>query len=438
MSYVVNTRKQQQEMLADIGYRDFNELALQIPDEVKLNRELALPLGKSELEVMRIMENYAAQNTVFSTVLRGAGSYDHFIPSVVKTLASREEYLTAYTPYQSEFSQGILQSIFEYQSAICALTGMDVSNASVYDGASAAAEAVNMCTDRRRKEALLFSNLHPQVIQTIETYYQNLDIVIRVIDIPEGKVNTEILKAALNEQTACVMIGYPNFYGLIEDIETLEMLIHENGSKLILYTNPIALGLLKSPRVLKADIVVGEGQPLGLNMAMGGPYLGYLATTHALVRKMPGRIVGETRDLTGERAYALTLQAREQHIRREKASSSICSNQAHCALTAAIFLSALGPEGIKEMAELCASKAHYLQQQLKTIGLTTPYQGEFFHEFVTASAVPAQQLLAALEKHNILGGYPLSEYELLWCVCEKTDKATLDLTVAIVKEAIHG
>ena len=434
-SYVVNTKEQRKAMLQETGLDETSFYAA-IPDAVKLGRPLNLPSGVSEMEVLRHMQKLAGKNTVYDIILRGAGSESHFIPAVVRQLSSRAEFVTAYTPYQAEFSQGILQSIFEYQSSICAITGMDACNASVYDGASAVAEAVNMTSERKRTVALMPKSIHPEILETVKTYTQWLPITLQALELRDGKTDIESLKAQLTSETACLVLQQPNFFGILEDVESLAKLVHDAGGKVIVVANPMTLGLLKSPREQGADIACGEAQPLGMPMAFGGPYLGYMATTMDLVRRLPGRIVGQTVDLDGKRAFVLTLQAREQHIRREKASSSICSNQAHCALTAGMYLAAMGPQGLKDVATQCTSKAHYLFNQLATLGFNLRFPSAYFHEFVTDGPLPAHKIEELLGKEGILSGLPLDEYGVLWCVTETSTKRDLDRVVSILKEAI--
>jgi len=434
-SYVVNTKEQRKAMLAEAGLNEKSFYA-SIPDSVKLNRPLNLPSGISEMEVLRHMKKLAGKNTVYDVILRGAGSESHFIPAVVRQLSSRAEFVTAYTPYQAEFSQGILQSIFEYQSSICALTGMDACNASVYDGASSVAEAVNMTGERKRTIALMPKSIHPEILETVKTYTQWLPITLQTVENHDGKIDAEHLKTLLTPETACLVIQQPNFFGILEDVETLAKLVHDAGGKVIVVANPMTLGVLKSPREQGADIACGEAQPLGMPMSFGGPYLGYMATTMDLVRRLPGRIVGQTVDLDGKRAFVLTLQAREQHIRREKASSSICSNQAHCALTAGMYLAALGPQGLHDVATQCTSKAHYLFNQLSTLGFNLRFPSAFFHEFVTDGPLTAHKIEELLGKEGILSGLPLDEHGVLWCVTETSTKRDLDRVVSILKEAI--
>lgn len=435
-SYTVNTLAQQQEMLEKIGAESLDSLFTAVPDSLKLQRPLNLPLGKSEFAVAKKMKELASLNEVFSVILRGAGSEKHYIPSVVRQLSGREEFVTAYTPYQSELSQGILQTIFEFQTGICELTGMDASNASVYDGASAVAEAVNMTIDRKRTVVLLPDNLHPHTLTTVKTYTHWSNIELKTVKTLNGRIDVGSLNELLNETSACLVIQNPNFYGLIENVSELSAVVHAAGAKVIVSSNPMTLGVLKSPREAGADIAVGEAQPLGMSMAFGGPYLGYMATVTELVRRLPGRIVGQSLDLDGKRAFTLTLQAREQHIRREKASSSICSNQAHCALIAGMYLAALGPGGLREVAVQSSSKAHYLAEQLTSIGFKLRYDGPFFHEFVTDGPLTSVTVENALHKRGILSGLPLGENGMLWCCTETVSKHDIDRTILILKEVL--
>ena len=432
--YVPNTKEQGQDKLKAIGLFSMEDLFVDIPQEVRLKGELEIPQGKSELEVKREMEDLAGKNRVFRTIFRGAGAYRHYIPAAVTSIISKENFLTAYTPYQAEVSQGILQSIFEYQTMICDLTGMDASNASVYDGASAAAEGVAMCRERKRAKALISGATSPYVIQTIQTYCHGNGMEMEVLPEKDGKTDWEKLKARLDSGTACVYIQHPNFYGNLEDAKEIGELTHEAGAKFVMGVNPISLGMLKTPAEYGADVAVGEGQPLGLPLAFGGPYIGFMACTDKMMRKLPGRIVGQTKDRNGKTGYVLTLQAREQHIRREKASSNICSNQALCALAVTVYLSSMGNEGLREAALQSASKAHYLSKELETIGYHTENQGTFFHEFVTTSKVSAKETLDALEAQGILGGYPLDEHRILWCCTEVNTKEEMDDVIRILKE----
>ena len=445
MAYIPETTSVIEEMLKESGYNNAGELLAGVPDDIRLEGPLNLPDGMSEMDVVRYIEALSKKNTVYKSIFRGAGAYDHFIPSIVGRVVRKEKFLTAYTPYQAEISQGVLQSIFEYQSMICRLTGMDVSNASVYDGAVAAAEGAMMTLSRKRSVIAVSSTVSPEYISVIKTYANGRDV--ELIEIPEanGATDLSFLEKICDENLAGVVLSWPNYYGILEDIEAAAKLIHDAGAKLVLNCNPIALGLLKTPAELGADIAVGEGQPLGMPLSFGGPYLGFMAAKSDLMRQLPGRIVGETKDAEGNRAFVLTLQAREQHIKREKAGSNICSNEALCALTAAVYLAAMGPDGLKSAAAACASNAHYLAEQLCNAGLRLEYQGkEFFHEFVTVFSdgssadkeASAKELLEKLSENGILGGLHLGEGRILWCATEKVSKDDMDELVAVAKEVL--
>jgi glycine dehydrogenase subunit 1 len=434
-SYVPSTEEQRREMLKAIGLNDYRALYRDVPESMILNRPLDLPEGKSEMEVRDAMAKLAAKNTVFSTVLRGAGAYDHYIPSIVKYIPAKEEFLTTYTPYQAEISQGILQSIFEYQTMIAELTGMDASNASVYDGATAAAEAAAMCRDRKRRVTLISATAHPDVINTVRTYCYGTNDELVVVPMKDGRTDKDALRSMLNEGVASFYVQQPNFYGLFEDADELGAIVHEAGAMFVMGCNPIALAIMKTPKDSGADVAVGEGQPLGLPIGFGGPYLGFMATTMKNIRKLPGRIVGETTDHDGRRAYVLSLQAREQHIRREKASSNICSNEALCALTAGLYMATMGPDGMADVANQCMAKAHYLEKALCAIpGVKRRYDGAFFHEFML-DMPKCKEIETALMAKGILSGLPY-DGGMLWCVTEKASKETLDEVVSVVKEVL--
>ncbi len=436
-TYVPNTDKEQKEMLSALGLSGIEELFRVVPTEVLLKEPLKLDKGLSEYEVRRRITEIAEKNKTFRMIFRGAGAYHHYIPSIVTQITSKEEFVTAYTPYQAEISQGILQSIFEYQTMICELTGMDVSNASVYDGATAAAEAVIMCRERKRSKAVISAAVHPQTIETIRTYLDGTGMELILAPVREGRTDIEQLSALLSEDTACILLQQPNYYGLLEDCEAVGKLTTGIDIKYILSCNPISLGLLKAPIEYGADIAVGEGQPLGIPLSFGGPYLGFMATTEKLMRRLPGRIVGETTDSAGNRAFVLTLQAREQHIRREKASSNICSNQALCAMTAAVYLDAMGREGLGRVAQLSMSKAHYLARRLcEREEFAMTYPGEYFHEFVTDFTGNVDDLLSKLEQRGILGGYPLGEGRILWCATEMNTREEIDLLLHHIEEVL--
>ena len=435
-SYIPHTAEQREQMLALIGVKSLDDLYKSVPHDMLIGDKLALPDGMSELEVREKVTAMAEKNKVFKTVLRGAGAYRHFIPAVVKSITSREELVTCYTPYQAEISQGVLQGVFEFQTMICELTGMDVSNASHYDGATAAAETIPMCKDRKRTKAYVSASVNPQVIETMQTYCFASNTELIVVPAKDGKTDAEALKQALGADAACFYLQQPNYYGLMEDAAALGEITHAAGAKFVMGVNPIACAVMKTPRECGADIVVADGQPLGLDTNFGGPYLGIMATTNAMTRKLPGRIVGETHDVDGERGYVLTLSAREQHIRREKASSNICSNQALCAFTAGVYMAAMGADGMKQCAKLCISKAHYFASELEKIGCRLKYDGEFFHEFVTEAGADCQKrILDALAAEGILGGQCV-DGGILWCVTELVSRETLDRAVAIVKEVL--
>ncbi len=431
--YIPATPAQQQDMLHAIGMRQMEDLFADIPPQLRAGT-LALPAGKSEYSVRRILEGFAAENTVFQTIFRGAGAYRHYIPAIVKQVVAKESFVTAYTPYQAEISQGILQMIFEYQSEVCALTGMDVSNASLYDGASAAAEAAAMCRERARTGVLVAASAHPDTIAVMRTYAASAGAPFALVPQASGKTDLAALQEMLSPQVACLYLPSPNYYGVIEDVAPLADACHAAGVKLILGCHPIALGLLQTPAALGADIAVGEGQPLGLPLSFGGPYLGFIACRAELMRRLPGRIAGETTDADGRRCFVLTLQAREQHIRREKASSSVCTNQALCAMAATVYLAAMGPEGLAQAARQCYAKAHYAAAQLAAAGYVRRHTGEFFNEFVTASPADPAVLMARLESDGILGGLPLPGGDILWCCTEVNTKEEIDHMAAVAKE----
>ena len=434
--YLPSTAEERRAMLEAIGCRSIEALYAQVPPEMRLEK-LDLPEGKSELEVRRILEGLAAGNTVFPAVFRGAGAYRHYIPAIVKSVTSKETFVTAYTPYQAELSQGVLQSIFEYQTMICALTGLDASNASVYDGASAAAEAVAMCRDRKRSTVLLSAAAHPMVRRTVETYCFGNGMTVKTVPTKNGFTDAEALAQMLDGTVACFYLQQPNYYGRIEAARALGEAVHAAGGKFIMGVNPIAMALLKTPGECGADIAVGEGQPLGLPLSFGGPYLGFMAATSALARKLPGRIVGETTDHQGRRAYVLTLQAREQHIRREKASSNVCSNQALCAMTAAVYLAAMGPRGLRQAAERCMAHARYAAERICAVrGFDLVYPGPYFHEFVTTCPGDPARVLEGLARRGILGGLPLEDGNLLWCATEVNTKGEIDALEQALREVV--
>lgn len=438
--YIPNTQDDEREMLQSMGLTSVDELFEDVPQDVKLNRKLNINPSMSELEVSNRIKSLSSKNLSIEdlTCFLGAGAYDHYIPSVIKHITSRSEFYTAYTPYQPEISQGTLQIIFEYQSMICEITGMDVANASMYDGPTACAEAAMLAANNgKRKKIVVSKTVHPETRRVLKTYLRFHGAQLVEVDMADGATDIEKLKAAVDSETAGVIVQNPNFFGIIEDMEKVENITHENKSLLIMSVDPISLGVLKTPGEIGADIVVGEGQSLGNPLNYGGPYVGFMAVTNKLMRKMPGRIVGQTEDLDGKRAFVLTLQAREQHIRREKATSNICSNQALNALTAAVYLTTMGKKGLKEVALQSASKAHYAFNEITKSGKYKPlFSKPFFNEFAVAG--DASKVNGELLKNNILGGYDLSrEYPLgsglLFCVTEKRTKDEIDKLVQVLE-----
>lgn len=438
MTYFFNTPQQQEEMCDAIGIQDVDELFSQIPDEIRLAEDLQLPAAMGELELTRHMTDLAAKNYAAGQKIcfLGAGSYDHFIPAAVDTIASRGEFYTSYTPYQPEVSQGNLQATFEYQSLICQLTGMEVSNASLYDGGSAVAEAVLMCLSatRRYGKVVTVGSVHPEYRQTTATYLQNLETELVTVPTPEGTVAPEQVAAVVDDTTACVLIQHPNFFGCLEEVEAIAQIAHDQGALLVQSFDPISLGLLKRPADLGADVAVAEGQSLGTPMQFGGPYLGILACREKFVRRMPGRIVGQTEDRRGRCCWVLTLQTREQHIRREKATSNICTNQGLFALRASVYLALMGPKGLSDTATLSMQKAHYAADCLwNTSRLGSAFARPFFKEFVVRDENgQVQQLLNAAQRQGILAGVSLGKWfpELSDCflvtVTEKRTKSEID------------
>ncbi len=437
MSYLLNTPHDVAEMLARIGVPSSDELFSPIPSELRLNRPLNIPPALSEIELTQLAVGLAAKNQAAGdgVCFLGGGSYDHFIPSVVDAIASRSEFYTAYTPYQAEASQGSLQAFFEFQTLICELTGMDVANASLYEGGSAVAEAVLMAlnmTDGRR-EVLVAESIHPEYRQVLDTYLANLHAVAVTLPTPGGFLNPDDLKKVIGEQTAAVVVQHPNFFGHLEEAQALADIAHANGAVSIVSFDPISLGILKRPGQYGADIAVAEGQCLGTPMGFGGPYLGIMACKQEFVRKLPGRLIGQTLDRNGKRCWTLTLQTREQHIRREKATSNICTNQGLFALRAAVYLAALGPQGLKETAELCLQKAHYAAEQLSEIpGVKMRFGRPFFKEFTVSLSGNIPNLLAELRKTGFHAGLGLGRWYpglascLTVAVTEKRTKAEID------------
>ncbi|HHY87960.1 MAG TPA: aminomethyl-transferring glycine dehydrogenase subunit GcvPA [Chloroflexi bacterium] len=445
--FIPHTEEEREQMLRTIGVGKIEDLFRDVPESVRFP-DLNLPPRMTEMEIAAHLNELSSANESSRDLVcfLGAGAYNHYIPAVVDALIQRGEFLTAYTPYQPEISQGTLQAIFEYQSLIANLTGMDVSNASHYDGATAAAEACVMAYFHfrgKRSKIVLSPALNPQYRQTIRTYmvgYENLQIVG---DEPERDplASPDQLLELVDMQTALVIVQYPDFFGRIQDWTQFAARVHEAGALLAIAINPIALGLLKTPGAMGADIVVGEGQPLGIPMSFGGPYLGIFAVKKEYVRKIAGRLVGETTDKEGRRGYVLTLTAREQHIRREKATSNICTNQGLMALAATIYMSALGKRGLRQVSELCYHKAHYAAEEINAIdGYEVVNGGPFYHEFVVKCPLSVEEINNHLLDHGILGGYDLGkDYpslkdHMLIAVTEMNSREDIDLLVSVLQE----
>ena len=413
------------------------DLFAPIPGALRLSHPLNIPAAMGELELTQHMQALAAKNQHAGQKIcfLGGGSYDHFVPAVVDAIASRGEFYTSYTPYQPEVSQGNLQVTFEYQTLICQLTGMDVSNASLYDGGSATVEAVLLCMSvTRRSKVVTMASVHPEYRQIIETYFAHLDAELVTVGSPDGIVSIKELEAVVDDNTACVLLQQPNFFGCIEDAEQVARIAHNQGALFVVACDPISLGLMKRPGDVGADVVVAEGQSLGTPMQYGGPYLGIMACREQFVRRMPGRIAGQTVDRRGKRCWVLTLQTREQHIRREKATSNICTNQGLFALRAAIYLSAVGPQGLREAAELCLQKSHYaIEQIVADDRFELAFQQPIFKEFVIRDTKgKVAEVLAECRESGFLAGIPLAIWypDLADCflvaVTEKRTKYEID------------
>lgn len=443
--FIPHTESERDEMLHTIGVERLEDLFEAVPVSHRFP-ELELPPALTEMEVMSEMQQLAEANesTRDLVCFLGAGAYNHYIPSVVDALLRRGEFYTAYTPYQPEISQGTLQAIFEYQSLITALTGMDVSNASHYDGATAVAEAVNMAYAQfrgKRTKVVLSPSMHPHYRQTVHTYTQGTPVKVVGDENTDLRAGPEALIPFLDADTALVLVQYPDFFGRVYDLSRLAEETHKCGALLAVSTNPLSLGLLTPPGEFGADIVTGEGQPLGIPLSYGGPYLGIFATKQEYVRKMAGRLVGETVDNRGQRAYVLTLTAREQHIRREKATSNICTNQGLIALASTIYMSALGKHGLRQVAELCFHKAHYAATRLRELqGFNLWSEAPFFNEFVVRCPRPASEINLHLLEHGILGGYDLGQDypgmqdHMLIAVTEMNSREEIDALVDVLAE----
>lgn len=442
--YVPHTQKDVEEMLKKLGLKNIEELFNDIPEDVKLNRELNLPKAKSELEVRNRLMELANKNCSVSkmTSYLGAGAYEHYIPSVVNHIISRSEFYTAYTPYQPEISQGTLQYIFEFQTLISELTGMDVANASLYDGGTAVVEAALMsCAYSKRDNIIISKTVKPDARKILKTYAhaQNLNVI--EVGIDDGVTDLDELSNLVNENTAAVIVQSPNFFGIIEDLEKMSEIVHKvKKTTFVASVDPISLGILKRPGDLGVDVVVGEGQSLGIPLSFGGPYLGFMAAKKEYIRKMPGRIVGQTEDMDGKRSFVLTLTAREQHIRREKATSNICSNQGLNSLAATVYMVTLGKKGIREVALKSTQMAHYAYEELTKSGKVKPlFNKPFFIEFALKTDKPTEEINQRLLENGIIGGYDLSkeypQYEnsSLYAVTEVRKKEEIDKLKSVLE-----
>ena len=445
--YTSHTKADKEEMLKVIGIEKVEDLFQCLPEQGKFPA-LNLPDGITEMEALDELQYISSFNETTQELVSflGAGAYNHFIPAAVDSILRRSEFYSAYTPYQPEISQGTLQAIFEYQSLIAALTGMDVANASHYDGATAVAEAVNMAYHNfrgRKKKILLSPTINPQYRETIHTYMDGMNLEIVGEDLDPSSSPDDLIEL-VDENTALVLVQYPDFLGRLFDLSALAAAAHEHKALFSVHINPISLGMLKPPSEYDADIVTGEGQPLGIPLSFGGPYLGLFATKSKYVRKMAGRLAGETEDNRGQRGYVLTLNTREQHIRREQATSNICTNQGLIALASTVFLSLLGKNGLQDLAKLNYHKAHYAAEKISTVpGFSVNPVQPFFNEFVVQCPVPAGEVNEHLLENEILGGYDLSQvypgmtHELLVAVTEMNPRSEIDYLVAVLEEEYH-
>lgn len=439
MNYTPQNKKDYKKMLETLNINDADELFNVIPEGLKA-KELKVSGGLTEQELLKNFKDISAKNKTLIS-FRGAGVYDHYIPALIPEVTGRSEFWTAYTPYQAEASQGTLQAIFEYQSMICELTGLDTANASLYDGATSAAEAALLAIRVKNKSKILISSaLHPEYIQTIKTYLENSKIKIELINTSNGRIEKSSIAALIDDNTAAVIIQTPNYFGIVEDMKNLAPAIKEKDALIISVVNPLSLALFAAPCEYDADIAVGEGQPLGISMGAGGNTFGFMVVKKSFEWKMPGRIVGQTIDKEGKRGFVLTLQSREQHIRREKATSNICTNASLNALAACVYMSGWGKEGFKQLAEINISKARYAFKKISSLdGFKAKFTNNvFFNEFVIETSKDIKKIQKALIKNNILGPLDLSKENndlkncLLFCVTEQRTKAEIDKLIEIL------
>jgi glycine dehydrogenase subunit 1 len=436
--YLPMTEQDQQEMLDTVGVSHIDELFSDIPESVRFQGEYKIKKAKSETELVRELSELASKNKDLrsNASFLGAGVYDHYMPIIVDHVISRSEFYTAYTPYQPEISQGELQAIFEFQTMIAELTGMDVANSSMYDGGTSLAEAAMLAAGQTKKKKVIVSKaVHPESRDVLKTYAKGQYIEVVEVPVKNGVTDLEALKAEMSDDVAAVVVQYPNFFGQVEPLKEIEPIAHTGKSMFIVSSNPLALGALTPPGKFGADIVAGDAQPFGIPTAFGGPHCGYFAVTQKLLRKVPGRLVGQTTDEQGRRGFVLTLQAREQHIRRDKATSNICSNQALNALAASVAMTALGKKGVKEMAFQNIQKANYAKKAFAQNGIEVPFEGAIFNEFVIKLNKPIKEINAKLIQKGIIGGfdlgsvYPELENHMLVAVTELRTKEEIDLFV---------
>lgn len=445
MAYIPNTDADRQKMLATIGVASIDELFDAIPKSLQFTGELAIPPRMDQITLAAHATKLAGRNAnaVDFPCFMGAGIYDHYVPPTVAAIIGRSEFYTSYTPYQPEVSQGVLQSIFEFQTLVCELTGMDVANASMYDGASGLAEAAIMAADLTGRKRILFAGrITRNYRKVVETYIRHMGLTLDLIPAPNGVMDLEAVRQAVTTETAVVIAQQPNFLGQIEDMPAVAKIAHDNGALFVAAVDPISLGILTPPGSYDADIVIAEGQGLGCTMGYGGPLLGIFACKQQFMRRLPGRIVGQTTDGDGKRAFVMTLRTREQDIRRERATSNICTNVALYALAACVYMATMGKKGMRQVAELCLQKAHYAAEQIAAIpGFSLPYpNAPFFKEFVVKTPIPAEEINEALFARGIIGGYPLTDAipelgnSMLVCVTEQRTKDEIDAFVTALSE----
>ena len=436
--YLPMTEEDKKAMLERIGVSSIDELFNDVPERVRFKGEYNIKPAKSESSLMKELARMAEKNADLkkNASFLGAGVYDHYIPVIVDHVLSRSEFYTAYTPYQPEISQGELQAIFEFQTMICELTGMDVANSSMYDGGTALAEAAMLSAGHTKKKKIIISSaVHPEAREVVKTYAKGQRIEVIEVSVQNGVTDLDELKGLVNEEIAAVIVQYPNFFGQIEPLKEIEEVTHAHKSLFVVSSNPLSLGVLTPPGKFSADIVVGDAQPFGIPTAFGGPHCGYFAVTSKLMRKVPGRLVGQTTDDQGRRGFVLTLQAREQHIRRDKATSNICSNQALNALAASVAMTALGKQGVKEMATANLQKAHYAKTAFKANGFEIVFEGPLFNEFFVKVNKPVKEINRQLLQKGLIGGYDLGRNypelagHMLVCVTELRTKEEIDTLV---------